>query len=1355
MAEETRANEQPFNNRPANGESEKRSRRPDRPLPSLQPLQAAPGITALAGEVRTLSDQSLEGVTLRVGEQTARTDETGRFLLISVPPGHHELLIDGRTASRAGQVYGVFEVGIDVRAGRTNVLPFTIWMPEIDTEHTVSISSPTTDEVVVTTPHIPGWELHLPPGTIIRDKDGQIVTQISITPIPVDRPPFPLPFGAEFPMYFTVQPGGAYIEPYGARIIYPNITKEPPGTRINFWNYDPEEKGWHIYGRGTVTRDGGQVVPDEGVSVYELAGASAGPSPKGQPQGSGSGGAVPSDGDPVDLATRLFVVEKTDLFLPDVLPIALTRTHRPANSIQGLKPFGVGSEHIYEIGLFFDTQFQEADLVLAGGSRVHYSRISPGTGSANALFEHTATPSVFFGSKLQKGLDRWELPRKDGTVYEFSDSGVPLLVSVRDRNQNRITILRKQVEHGKAIQVLSPNGRWLRLTLDDADRVVEATDNIGRIVTYTYNTQANLLSTVTDAAGGVTEYRYDSVHGNSIGTIKDARGIVFFTNAYNEMGRIIKQTQADGSTYEFEFTVDVNGNTTQSLVTDPRGNIRRVTFNADGYILTDTRALGTPEEQTTIYERETGTNLVLSITDPLGRKTSNTYDAMGNVTSITRLADTSEAVTTRFTYEPKFNQPTTVTDPSGHTIACAYDENGNLTILTDALGNSMTLAYNSQGQIVSITDALGNVAQVTYDFGISSGTINPLGATATRRIDSAGRVVTVTDPVGQATIHAYDAHNHLTQVTDPLGGVAAFSYDPNGNLLSVTDARGSVTNYTYDAMDRLVSRTDPLGRSENYQYDAGGNLTRFTDRRRQATTFTYDALNRLTQVAHADGSITTYTYDAGNRLTQVVDSVSGTITLTYDNLDRLTAEATPQGTVSYTYDVVGHRTSMTVPGQPPVTYAYDDAHRLTKITEGASAVIIAYDTAGRRVSLSLPGDVIVEYGYDAASQLTNITYRRTGAVLGDLIYEYDAAGNRVRVGGSFARTTIPEAVSVLTYDAANQLTQQGTSSLSYDANGNLTSDGTRNYVWDARNQLASINGTGVTAGFQYDAFGRRARKTVNGTTTEFLYDRLNVVQEASGGTPIANLLTGLGVDEYFVRTTANGPQMLLADALGSTVGLLNANGVLQTEYAYEPFGATTATGTANTNPFQYTGRENDATGLYNYRARYYSPTLRRFISEDPLGFAGGDSNLYTYALSSPTSFTDPLGLSVDLLDCAEVIQEAWERGKQMKTSGRKGEEVERAKEAGEEALRTMLKTILCLLPVEVGMIFPMLPKPPLPPPPNEWPNRRPKKNLPESWLREREKWEKEHAGKDVENAISKHSRPGWFRRVWRRLFGRR
>jgi RHS repeat-associated protein len=123
----------------------------------------------------------------------------------------------------------------------------------------------------------------------------------------------------------------------------------------------------------------------------------------------------------------------------------------------------------------------------------------------------------------------------------------------------------------------------------------------------------------------------------------------------------------------------------------------------------------------------------------------------------------------------------------------------------------------------------------------------------------------------------------------------------------------------------------------------------------------------------------------------------------------------------------------------------------------------------------------------------------------------------------------------------------------------------------------------------------------------------------------ANLLTGLGIDQVFTRTDGTGTRELFSDALGSTVALANSAGAVQTSYTYEPFGGTTQTGTASSNSFKFTGREDDGTGLMYYRARYYSPRLQRFISEDPIGFLGGDSNLYVYVWDQPTSFRDPLG----------------------------------------------------------------------------------------------------------------------------------
>jgi len=261
---------------------------------------------------------------------------------------------------------------------------------------------------------------------------------------------------------------------------------------------------------------------------------------------------------------------------------------------------------------------------------------------------------------------------------------------------------------------------------------------------------------------------------------------------------------------------------------------------------------------------------------------------------------------------------------------------------------------------------------------------------------------------------------------------------------------------------------------------------------------------------------------------------------------------------------------------------------------------------------------------DFSVKLTGITYKYGANTLGNLTYAYDAAGRRTRIGGSYARSGLPLAVSAASPNAANQQTAFGSQSLTYDLNGNLTSDGSKTYSWNARDQLVSVTGPGLTASFQYDAFGNRISKTVNGTTVTYLYDGWNLVQEQSGGPPSANVLAGT-LDEVFTRTDAGGAWSPLFDGLGSTLALTDSTGTVQTQYTYDPFGKTTTSGNSNGNTSQYTGRENDGTGLYYYRGRYYSPSLQRFISEDPIGLAGG-INLYAYVGNNPINFTDPFGL---------------------------------------------------------------------------------------------------------------------------------
>ncbi len=319
---------------------------------------------------------------------------------------------------------------------------------------------------------------------------------------------------------------------------------------------------------------------------------------------------------------------------------------------------------------------------------------------------------------------------------------------------------------------------------------------------------------------------------------------------------------------------------------------------------------------------------------------------------------------------------------------------------------------------------------------------------------------------------------------------------------------------------------------------------------------------------------------------------------------------------------------MTVGGLAAVTYGYNGADQLTSVARGSTSVSLAYDPAGRPRTVTLPNGIVETYSYDDASELTGITYTSGSTTLGDLSYGYDQAGRRTAAWGGFARTGLPTATTqAASYNANNRLTAWNGTSLTYDPNGDLTAFGSQTFAWNDRNQLAST--TGGAASFAYDGLGRRVTKTVGGTTTKYLYDGANVVQEQdSSNVATANLLTGLGIDQVFSRTDAAGETSFLTDALGSTIALADTSGVIQTSYTYEPFGAATSTGASSTNRFQFTGRENDgASGLYFYRARYYGPTFGRFISEDPLGFPGGpDANLFAYVGNNPVSLIDPFGL---------------------------------------------------------------------------------------------------------------------------------
>jgi RHS repeat-associated protein len=1217
----------------------------------------APGGVAFQGRAAVTDpshDIPLVGLTVRFlgvdyqGNSTGctastQTDSSGNFIFASLPDacsGPQMVEYDPSTVSSPPGSFSGVNLSYVLTPGQVATPGLVVRLPNVATVQTVQVQQNAATDQTFTFSNIRGVTITVYAGTTLSLSDGTQPNPfpLSVVEIPYEQVPDYMPPNPTQDPVFAMS-----IEPFNSSasqpvaVSFPNRSNLPPGSAMPLTSLNPTLGMMVPYGTGMVSADGSQVVPDPdpsrpghlyGISHFDwhfpLCNAPTASNPS-------ADGNARSAGDPVDTASGLLVIRKTDIAFGGARgAVAITRTFRGMSGNPG--PFGIGTNYNYNIMLStLNVSTGLIELIMPDGNQYPFIQQADGT------FINTTIPSMR-GAVLTKGTCvttaygygcggslRW----KNGTVYTFQSLliGQPwagFLTSITDPNGNTTTLVHDASVPSNIDQVVDPVGRtlnisWVTYGSNGAYGISSITDPIGRSVQCAYNS-AGMLSTVTDPDGGVTTYGYDS--NNNMVSITDPRGITYLQNSYDQNGRVIKQVAPDGGVTTFSYT---QANPTiqtspvlYTVVTDPLGNQTTYHFNPAGFLLDVTDALG----EKTVYTRDPATNQLQSVTDPLGRVTAYTYDANGNTTSTTRLAGTPGAVTTSFTYDPTFNKVTSITDPLGHTSSMKYDGKGNLVAITDALNEQATLAYDVNGEMTSTTDPMGNTTQFVYTNGDLTRVTDPLGRVSTRVTDAVSRLIQSTNPVGQTTQYQYDPLNDLTQVLDPLGNSTQFAYDANGNATGLTDALGHGTTYTYDSMDRLSTRTDPLGHSEGYQYDQNGNLTQFTDRRGVVTTNTYDPLNRLAQADFGGQSSISYAYDAGSRLTQAVDSITGTISRGYDGLNRVTSEVTPQGSIGYGYDIAGRRTSMSVSGQNAVSYAYDNANRLTQIAQGTSIVSINHDADGRRTAVTLPNSVVQSYGYDAASQLTAVSYQLGTASLGGLTYTYDLAGRRTVVGGSYAQTNLPSALTSVSYNANNQLNQFGSSTLTYDANGNLTGDGTRTYTWDARNHLISISGA-VSASFQYDPFGRRVGKTIGAATTSYLYDGANPVQELSGGAPSANLLTGLNLDEYFQRTDAGGPANFLTDALGSTLALTGPAGSTLARYTYDPYGNTTMTGSSSS-PYRYTGREDDGTGLYYYRSRYYSPVYQRFISEDPFRFGGG-VNFYAYVGNGPAYRVDPYG----------------------------------------------------------------------------------------------------------------------------------
>jgi RHS repeat-associated protein len=489
--------------------------------------------------------------------------------------------------------------------------------------------------------------------------------------------------------------------------------------------------------------------------------------------------------------------------------------------------------------------------------------------------------------------------------------------------------------------------------------------------------------------------------------------------------------------------------------------------------------------------------------------------------------------------------------------------------------------------------------------------------------------VSFTNAKANATTYTYDSLNRRIKVTDPLGLFSSFSYDAVGNPISVTDANGKISAFSYDAVNRLVTRTYADGNVIGYSYDVNGNRSSMTDAD-GVTTYSHDALNRITAVSspggstvkygydgvghrisltYPDGRIVTYAYDAASRLSQVTDWLS-----------RKTA---------YTYDSAGNRIGVTMGNGANSSFGYDNANRLSTIVNRSgnkvqTAFTYSLDAAGNRTQVTDGAGGLTRYGYDALNRLTS-WIAPSGQVTS---YAYDAAGNRTSMTSSAGTTAYA-------YDVDDRMLSAGTSSYTYDGNGNRLTKTTGttevSYAFDALNRLIAASGGGIAAQYRYDGDGNRVSQQAGAASYQYAVDvaRRNPSILNENG-PDGNIDFQYGLT-MLSGSSSTLEQFYQADGVGSTADVTDATDTLKASYAYDPWGKLLnpidPLGTKD--KFKFTGEALDAqTGLYYFRARYYDPTIGRFISKDRFGGVASmpsTVNRYTYVLNNPLGYTDRSG----------------------------------------------------------------------------------------------------------------------------------
>jgi RHS repeat-associated protein len=835
-------------------------------------------------------------------------------------------------------------------------------------------------------------------------------------------------------------------------------------------------------------------------------------------------------------------------------------------------------------------------------------------------------------------------------------------------------------ENGYLTRKLHMNGRSLTYTYDDEGRLTERVNSFGVKATLAYGSGGK-LEAIRDAAGretrveidakgdlvrvlrpdgAVLDFNYDDRHlltqrtdergywkrylYNAIGMVagtEDAMGV-----KENFTHSLLSNLLSKNITGDFQTPAVLPSLDQENRVVDQRGREWIKKTDERGYTTESMDPLG----RVTVYEIGCECGAPSKITYSNGAVYQSEYDDEGRMLSST---DPVGAKTT-FTYDSVTSKITSITNARGYTTTFSHDNAGNLTGTTDPLGKTTTIGYNDISLPVSVTDALGNSLQIAYDpYGRIAKTTDQLGYSTLYSYDGAGNLTTITDALGQSTSYAYDPLGRVIAITDAEGYTSTFTYAPGGDLASVTDASGNRTTFSYDLKGRLIQETDPLGKIKTYMYDEDGNLLSATNRRGLKVQYTYDSMKRLIRKFTPERTVE-YNYDSLDQLTRI-----GQVSFAYDFAGRLSQFSDSAGFFSFTYDLLGNLTEVRdgASEQPTQWYYYDALNRIQEKGMGEEVFRFSYDDLGRKRRVTYgdlniySGRMKANYTYNARGELIDLAYDTPSIRFS---YEYDANGRRTSLTDGYGKHEF-------SYDSSGQLRAakwkgMGVERFGYDGSGNMlynreydfdygpgnrllgdtcgrlrfaydddgnmiekeTPEGVTRYQWDSEGRLVRVTRpTGGIITYEYDDLGRKVKKSIGSSTWEWKYLGEDVIEE-NGPSGRRTYAHGPGIDEPL---SMNGRKYFIADGLGSVRKIYGEEG----EYRYAAYGTIVSQERDHLNTFSFTGREWDPdAGLYYYRARWYDPEIDRFISEDPIGFAGG-LNSYIYSRNDPINWTDPYG----------------------------------------------------------------------------------------------------------------------------------